>query len=701
MKNKKFDPQQWADMTENNVKTANGTDDVQTTNGANHANDAQAANGANYANDAQAANGVQTTNCANYANDVNDARGVAPTPSDTLEQVRLVADRLCQCGADITVGYDQWLRLGFALADGLGEQGRDVYHRLSALNADYIFKECNRQYDQCLRGHGNGIHIATFFHMARKAGVDLAGVARAARPQPLVAATSANPPSGASEEKERKEGVCGGESHGLADGGLAEVAETTASGYTFTDKLEAAALPPLVRAVVERHGADVPKCDAMVLGVLNVVSGLMGGANGTPERRAGVYGVYDGRRVYAPLFNIVYSGAGNEKGNLVFAKLLAQPVKAEMRRRYEAERQDYEAARAEWEAKGKRERGEMPAEPVWRDPFVPCNSSSSAVYRALDANGGWGMMFETEADTLTGMLGNKDYGNYSDLLRKAHHHETLSMNRVEDHLHIDLDEPRLSILLTCTPGQLQGLFPSFENGLGSRFLFYHMPDDDVRFHDVFALRDTPLDDAYRRMGDELLPLYHAMQGRAGRPIQFVMSQAQQREFLQTYREVLEEQFAMLGTGIRAFVFRMALECFRYAMVLAVLRRLGEWGAQEGTPEDGIFRDEENALVCDDRDFRTAMTLVGCLINHTARVYAVMAKDDDDPFAQRGLRLSADEQRLYRALPPGEFRTGDLVAVAEGMGIPRRSAERMLSKLCNVCRVVVPMHRGVYRKGVLS
>ena len=77
---------------------------------------------------------------------------------------------------------------------------------------------------------------------------------------------------------------------------------------------------------------------------------------------------------------------------------------------------------------------------------MPGNSSSSAVYRALDANGGWGIMFETEADTVSNML-DSDYGHYSDLMRKAYHHETVSMNRVSDKIHIDIENPRLSVFM--------------------------------------------------------------------------------------------------------------------------------------------------------------------------------------------------------------------------------------------------------------
>ena len=42
------------------------------------------------------------------------------TPNDTLARVAEVADRVAASGRDITQGYDNWLRLAFALSDGLG-----------------------------------------------------------------------------------------------------------------------------------------------------------------------------------------------------------------------------------------------------------------------------------------------------------------------------------------------------------------------------------------------------------------------------------------------------------------------------------------------------------------------------------------------------------------------------------------------------
>ncbi|WP_278989334.1 DUF3987 domain-containing protein [Segatella bryantii] len=624
--------------------------------------------------------------------------------ADRQAEIQEVTRQLVDRGIDITAGYNNWLKLGFALADGLGEDGRKIYHQLSQLNDEYDTTECDKQYTHCLHGRGQGITVNTFFQMAKEAGIDLSQVAREQMRTHQVNATCANVPSAKRIEKVEKSTILGTLEEQVPRGTMAQVAQThakTPTGLTFSDKLKRDDLDDITGAIYDLHHDEPEKCDAMILGALNVVSGLMGGANGTPEHRSGVYGIYDGHRVYAPLYNIIYSGAGNGKGNLMFNKELAYQVKKEMRSAYDAEKSKYDQAMAEWESKSKKDRGDAPREPVYRDPFVPGNSSSSAVYRALDANGGWGLMFETEADTVSSMI-DSDYGNYSDLMRKAHHHETLSMNRVTEKVHIDIDEPRLSIFLTCTPGQLPSLFPSFENGLGSRFLFYNLPDEEVSFHDVFALRESPLEDTYKQLGDKLLPLYHALQSRADHPIQFMLSAAQQRDFLRTYQQLLVEQYGMQGKGIRAFVFRIALESFRYAMILTTLRRLSEWADSFGPSTDHeIFRDDENALICDDRDFRTVKTIVECLVNHTARVYAVMAKEDDNPFALHGKKLSADERRLYKALPEGDFLTADAIETAKHLQISQRTAQRMLSKFCNVYRIIDPVKRGVYNKPAVS
>ena len=50
-------------------------------------------------------------------------------------------------------------------------------------------------------------------------------------------------------------------------------------------------------------------------------------------------------------------------------------------------------------------------------------------------------------------------GHNCDLLWRAFHHETVSMVRVTDQVNIEIEEPRLAVIMTCTGSQLVLLRP--------------------------------------------------------------------------------------------------------------------------------------------------------------------------------------------------------------------------------------------------
>lgn len=74
---------------------------------------------------------------------------------------------------DIVLGddsYNSWLRIAFALTDGLGERGRSYFHRVSSNSDKYDKGDCDEQYDNCLKGSPPETRIAinTFFFMLRR-----------------------------------------------------------------------------------------------------------------------------------------------------------------------------------------------------------------------------------------------------------------------------------------------------------------------------------------------------------------------------------------------------------------------------------------------------------------------------------------------------------------------------------------------------
>lgn len=632
----------------------------------------------------------------------DESKQFVSTLNDEAARKDIIAaiEQLEQRGIDITADYGHWINIGFALAQLFGEDGRILFHRVSRMNTGYDYAEADRKYTNCLHKGSGAVGYQTVLHYAQQSGIDLRQIAH----NRLCSMKERKPetdrtdilPSAISYTKNEKNGILGSFGNEMADGSMSVLAVNQSTGYTFSDKIAREDLPPFLWPIYDSN-KDVVSRDKMLLGAITIISGILGGTNGTVDCRSGIYGIYDSKRVFAPLYVIVYGDAATSKGDLNACKMLARPIKLEMRRKYEHEMEVYKIAYAEWEeagkGKGKSGRGPEPKEPEYLDPFLGADSSASAMKHDINANKGWGIIFDTEADTITNML-KSDYGNYSVDLRKAHHHESIKMNRTTDKVRIEIEEPRIGIMLTCTPGQLPGLFPSFENGLGSRFLFYALPSNAIKFRDVFAKRDFLLDDMYGKLGDELFPLFHALFERKEHPIQFVLTEQQKKAFLDTYQSTLTEQFYMLGSGVSSFIFRNALECFRIAMVLSALRCLSTWNKV-----DSIFDEADNAIVCTDTDYQTAMIIIGCLLNHTARVYAVMANDNDNPFKNINYKYKQVDLDIFKALPDGEFTTTVFIETAMSQGLSERQAYRKLGDYSSKLAIFTKIRNGVYRKNL--
>jgi len=93
---------------------------------------------------------------------------------------------------DLTAKYDDWVKIGFALADAIGEEGRSSFHRLSQFYTGYNPKECDDQFDKCLKAKRSGITIATLYYFARDSGIEISKYKTA--PATINTSTS-NPPA--------------------------------------------------------------------------------------------------------------------------------------------------------------------------------------------------------------------------------------------------------------------------------------------------------------------------------------------------------------------------------------------------------------------------------------------------------------------------------------------------------------------------
>lgn len=106
-------------------------------------------------------------------------------PMEELAKARAVTRELLRRGANIADDYGDYLKLGFALANGLGSQGRELYHELCSQSTKYRESDCERKWQQCMSQNDGRTTIATFYNMAKQAGVDLSCIAREFKPESI------------------------------------------------------------------------------------------------------------------------------------------------------------------------------------------------------------------------------------------------------------------------------------------------------------------------------------------------------------------------------------------------------------------------------------------------------------------------------------------------------------------------------------
>ena len=89
---------------------------------------------------------------------------------NTSAEVAVCCRKIQQCGIDITASYDDWLKVGCALAT-LGESGRSLFHICSRQNAKYNAAKTDKMFTDLLRRNYQQVNIGTFFWMCKQHGI--------------------------------------------------------------------------------------------------------------------------------------------------------------------------------------------------------------------------------------------------------------------------------------------------------------------------------------------------------------------------------------------------------------------------------------------------------------------------------------------------------------------------------------------------
>ena len=88
---------------------------------------------------------------------------------DTISKVAQLVEQITETNTNITSNYDDWMKAGQALSS-LGEEGREFYHAISAVDGRYKQRETDNKYNSFLR-LTHSVGIGTFFHICKEYGI--------------------------------------------------------------------------------------------------------------------------------------------------------------------------------------------------------------------------------------------------------------------------------------------------------------------------------------------------------------------------------------------------------------------------------------------------------------------------------------------------------------------------------------------------
>ena len=376
-----------------------------------------------------------------------------------------------------------------------------------------------------------------------------------------------------------------------------------------------------------------------------------------------IKGYYDGDDIFANLYVLIIAPAASGKGVMNFSRILIEPIHNKI-----LEESKAESLLCEREKK-KNKDNKNDICPNIKIKILPANVSTAEMYSFLGSSEHGLLIIESEADTLSNML-NNDWSNYSDVLRKAFHHEPISISRKIEKVFEEINQPKLSMVISGTPNQLQPLMKSKDNGLFSRFLIYSF-DEIAEFKNVFAIKSKDNRKAFENLSKVIFDLYRLLT-ELENPIEFQFTDNQIIRFTRRFKFIREDVIVNHTASFLSNLNRHGLIMFRICMILTALRN-----------KDRITSKE--VLVCSNRDFLNALSLTATLLRHSQFTFDTI---------ETGILSAQDEEILDSLNSP--FTRQDAIAVGEKMGIPIRTIDDKLVQFQNK-RFTKKIKKGLYRK----
>lgn len=423
--------------------------------------------------------------------------------------------------------------------------------------------------------------------------------------------------------------------------------------------------------VILKNGCNVfpdrRKRDVFLTGALSILSGCM----------PNVVSLYNGEQNKANLYSFVVAPAATGKGALASAKALGNKYHRKLvdesearKKQYNLEMQAYKKSLAS--GKNNAQEMEMPEEPPYKVLYIPANNSSARVIQHLKEGDQQGIFCETEADSMGNVM-KQDWGGYSDLLRKAFHHEPISYSRKTNKEYVEINKPCLSVALAGTPGQVVNLIKSSEDGLFSRFLFYTFKSENTWIRASETSNGVNLTKHFDELSDSVLSFVEFLNYQ--NEIYVRLTEEQWNKLNEFGENSLITLSCFFSEDLGSTSKRLGLILLRLCMILTALRY---FDSAETCTE----------FLCSDLDFDIALQIVKVYEQHAVFMFNELPKSSKG--ADKALKK-------FHEILPSSFQRKEAIELADKqLQIKERTADSYLVKLLSAKLLDNP-RSGFYKK----
>jgi hypothetical protein len=439
-------------------------------------------------------------------------------------------------------------------------------------------------------------------------------------------------------------------------------------------------LPPMLSELCDYYPAGPPR-DIVLLASLTDISGALSNI---------IFRNVDGW-VHLNLFAMVIAPPGNGKGVARVAWDLVAPIDKRIREASKVALNVWRAKNEECEEirkrnKVHRQKGELVEEvpdigdpPRLRTLRIGVNNSTRSFIDRLDANGGGGVLHDTEIITMINAM-RQEWGDAREVYLKAPHNEFITIERKDTS--VQIEKPCCSVFLTGTENAVKKLIPSAEDGLLSRFPIYTFTSQEQWRSHRPRKEDEKKDQVIGYLSQRLEELFVLLNSRE-KPL-VVYLKHEQWELIDSFQRT---HSALLQTGsdplLLASVRRAALYATKIACLLTTLRDF----------DGGLLSDVTKSIATETVDVETAVAIMRVCLHNGIELAKRLPK-------AAASNLAPSELSVYVLLPdlPTTISTREICRMT---GFKERKVQRILRKLKSIAMIHCTTEHGPYARKQMS